>query len=105
MATARKRGRAAVTAREQYLRMHPLCLHCERRGRITAAAEVDHIIPLHEGGSDDDSNKQALCQPCHKDKTARDMGYVARGADLNGCPISATHPWNSPPGAGKKSSR
>lgn len=31
--------------------------------------EVDHVLPLWAGGSDDDSNKRTLCQPCHVDAT------------------------------------
>lgn len=33
------------------------------------ATEVDHVTPLSEGGHDIDSNKQALCEPCHTTKT------------------------------------
>jgi 5-methylcytosine-specific restriction protein A len=31
--------------------------------------EVDHITPLHLGGSDTDDNRQTLCKACHKQKT------------------------------------
>jgi 5-methylcytosine-specific restriction endonuclease McrA len=31
--------------------------------------EVDHIIPLSEGGPDEISNLQLLCRECHKTKT------------------------------------
>lgn len=33
------------------------------------AAHVDHITPLEEGGTDDDSNLQTLCAACHGRKT------------------------------------
>lgn len=68
--TPRLRGEAGVKRRLRWLNEHPLCVHCEQAGWITAAAEVDHIIPLHEGGADDESNLQSLCQPCHALKTA-----------------------------------
>lgn len=29
----------------------------------------DHIVPLEEGGSDDESNLQTICQCCDKEKT------------------------------------
>jgi hypothetical protein len=32
--------------------------------------ELDHIIPLHRGGSNDYENLQLLCRDCHKEKTA-----------------------------------
>ena len=46
-----------------------LCQVCIGQGRITAASSVDHIINKAEGGTDDDSNLQAICWPCHKIKT------------------------------------
>lgn len=34
------------------------------------ADQVDHVIPLAEGGADDDSNLAAIHgEPCHKQKT------------------------------------
>ena len=32
--------------------------------------ELDHIVPLIDGGSHEASNLQTLCTPCHKRKTA-----------------------------------
>jgi 5-methylcytosine-specific restriction endonuclease McrA len=40
---------------------------------------VDHKTPLWMGGSDEDSNKELLCQPCHDAKTAREAAARARG--------------------------
>ncbi|HHK4509399.1 TPA: HNH endonuclease [Pseudomonas aeruginosa] len=54
-------------AREQYLRDHPLCVYCARKGLVTAANTVDHIV-AHRGDADlfwDQSNWQSLCGPCH----------------------------------------
>ena len=28
---------------KEFLKQHPLCVHCEREGRLTSATEVDHI--------------------------------------------------------------
>ncbi len=36
-----------------------------------AGYEIDHIIPLSEGGSNDTSNLQALCLMCHRVKSNR----------------------------------
>ncbi len=36
------------------------------------ATEVDHIVNVESGGTDDDSNLEAICSPCHKAKTARE---------------------------------
>lgn len=58
--------------RNAYIQSHPLCEHCQARGRVTPAQEVDHIIPLEDGGTHDEANLQALCKPCHSSKTARE---------------------------------
>ena len=55
--------RAALFTRE------PLCAECKRHGRTTLANLRDHIIPLAEGGADDQSNEQGLCHDCHEEKT------------------------------------
>lgn len=47
-----------------------LCQPCEKRGRFTLARDVDHIVSKANGGTDDPSNLQAICLPCHKAKTA-----------------------------------
>jgi len=73
--TPRLRGRSAVEARLRFLKSNPLCSQCLKRGHISIAEEVDHIKPLFKGGADTDDNKQSLCKPCHKLKTARDMGH------------------------------
>jgi 5-methylcytosine-specific restriction protein A len=39
---------------------------CEQAGRITMATIRDHIIPLADGGTEDDSNTQALCWTCNE---------------------------------------
>lgn len=36
-----------------------------------AGYEIDHIIPLSDGGSNDKSNLQALCLMCHRVKSNR----------------------------------
>ena len=44
---------------------------CQIKGErcIGQATEADHRIPHSEGGTDDASNGQAACEPCHKEKT------------------------------------
>jgi 5-methylcytosine-specific restriction protein A len=31
---------------------------------------LDHVTPLEEGGADDETNLQAICEPCSKAKTS-----------------------------------
>jgi 5-methylcytosine-specific restriction protein A len=51
------------------LNRQPFCVHCLNDGRHTVATEVDHIIPVSYGGTNDDDNLQSLCKPCHSSKT------------------------------------
>lgn len=58
-------------AREGWLRNHPLCVECEKDGRIEPAVVVDHIDP-HRGDMVkfwDAGNWQSLCVRCHNRKT------------------------------------
>lgn len=59
-----RRKREAVLKRDRYL-----CQPCQRAGLITEATEVDHLVNLAEGGTDDDTNLQAICTECHQEKT------------------------------------
>ena len=66
--------------RRRFIAAHPLCEMCRRGGRVTAAAEVHHIVPLSAGGTHDESNLMALCKPCHSRITAREGGRWAKVA-------------------------
>lgn len=53
---------------------HPLCVECEKRGKVTPTYLTDHIIP-HNGNYDlfwDQSNWQSLCNACHEMKHQAD---------------------------------
>ena len=52
-----------------------LCQPCLRSGRPEKAAQVDHIIPKAQGGTDDHHNLQSICTACHKAKTARESHH------------------------------
>lgn len=58
----------------------PLCAECERNGRVTLATQRDHIIPLAEGGPDDETNEQGLCDDCHEEKSLGESLRARRGA-------------------------
>lgn len=82
-AVERKRGSAGVRDRHRIReRDCDLCRNCQHFGKA-----VDHDIPLWAGGSDEDSNKGVLCDPCHSAKTdlelkQRTVGAYDRGAVL-----------------------
>lgn len=77
----RKRGRAGVEDRKRILAEEPLCRLCLAAGRVRASEEVDHIEDLPGDAWDSRENKQALCKPCHKDKTATERAAGIRRAD------------------------
>ena len=74
----RVRGRKLQASRYRLLSTTPLCVMCSERGVITAAVHRDHVVALVNGGQDVDSNTQALCAECHREKTAKDLGQVYR---------------------------
>lgn len=55
-----------------YLRANPLCIECKKQNKIVPASEVHHIVPIARGGTDDESNLEALCKSCHSKKTAEE---------------------------------
>lgn len=68
-ATKRVTGRKLQAMRADLFSRNPLCVECDRQGRVTLATQRDHIVPLAEGGQDDDSNVQGLCLECHDEKS------------------------------------
>lgn len=71
-ATSKRRNRRTVSGWEEQRRarrvlaryMH--CCHiCGRKG----ATEVDHVVPLAEGGPDDESNLAPFHEDCHRKRT------------------------------------
>lgn len=64
----RLRGRAGVA---RSLRVKAKANYqCQKCDKLTPELEADHIIPLCLGGKDDESNMQALCIDCHREKSA-----------------------------------
>lgn len=69
-------------------RRYPFCVLCEQRGRTVLADDVDHVIPLVDGGDKyARENRQSLCRDCHNglkramEQFARKTGQVDRLPD------------------------
>jgi 5-methylcytosine-specific restriction protein A len=58
--------------RARLFQRQPLCVTCLQQGYTTVATIRDHVIPLAEGGRDDETNEQALCQRCSDVKTQQE---------------------------------
>lgn len=73
-------GRQWRQERAKFLQQHPLCVYCQKNGKLSFANVVDHIIP-HKGDDRlfwDKSNWQPLCKHCHdstKAKEEKQQGY------------------------------
>jgi 5-methylcytosine-specific restriction protein A len=61
--------------RKRHFQIQPLCVACLERGRTTVATELDHIVALVNGGTNDPENFAGLCRWCHIKKTRIDMGW------------------------------
>ena len=56
-----RRKRDEIFKRDKYT-----CQVCQR---VTQSPELDHIVNVARGGTDDDHNLQTICSDCHKTKT------------------------------------
>lgn len=102
----RIRGRKLQNMRQRHFTEFPLCVACHARGRVTLAQELDHIEPLHLGGTNEPDNLQGLCIPCHQIKTARENGtrvhasFYPEWLEAAGCELTIVF---GPPASGKTS--
>lgn len=89
-------------ASKAFLAEHPLCVFCEKLGRVTPSSVVDHVKP-HRGDEAmfwDSTNWQALCKPCHDSVKQRMEKGGAMGCDVHGMPLDPNHQWNQEGGGG-----
>jgi 5-methylcytosine-specific restriction protein A len=79
--TRKLRGRALMKKREQIALRDKYTCQCGCRRVVTLQeGELDHRIPLCQGGKDTDDNLQWLAkEPCHAAKTARENNQQRRG--------------------------
>lgn len=61
-----------------------LCQPCMRQGRVTPFEEVDHIIPISQGGENSVENAECICRACHNRKTAREAAAGRRASRPGG---------------------
>lgn len=69
--TPRARGRAWMQTRRRVLLNGGF--ECTACGRVHQSNEVDHRVPLEQGGSNELHNLQVLCHDCHAEKTANEQ--------------------------------
>jgi 5-methylcytosine-specific restriction protein A len=62
---AKRYGKDWNRISKAYRQAHPLCELCEAVGRIVPAECVHHKRKVADGGGNERSNLQSLCQACH----------------------------------------
>lgn len=75
-AAARMTGRRLQGRRFRLWSASPECVCCGRLTEYPGGFELDHTVPLWQGGDDSDDNCQILCSGlngCHARKTAFDL--------------------------------
>ena len=74
----RIRGRKLQPLRAALFARSPWCVRCLVEGRRTKATIRDHVVALAEGGRDDATNEQAICEACHEGKTQAESARGTR---------------------------
>ena len=78
MVAKRITGTTLQRIRKEFFRQNPLCVTCLSKTppRFRAATDLDHIKPLHQGGTDTPDNRQGLCHDCHVEKSKTERGHT-----------------------------
>ncbi len=78
-ASARGYGKRWQRVRKMFLSRSPVCVRCEREGRIVPATEVHHIKDrrIFSELAYSMDNLEALCKPCHSQQSMLDVGRTS----------------------------
>lgn len=69
--------------RDLYLKEHPICEECLKKGKVTPAQDIHHIKSPFKGGEVnytlllDWNNLMALCKDCHGNIHAAQQGHIS----------------------------
>jgi 5-methylcytosine-specific restriction protein A len=78
--THAKRGSMTPQRRARIFAAHDgRCHKCTRKLGPADGWEVDHIIALSAGGTDDDANLAPCCDWCHDEKSDDDTSAAGKG--------------------------
>lgn len=73
-------GISVRTRFEVFKRDEFTCLYCGRKSP-EVVLEIDHIVPVSAGGTDDPINLTAACWDCNRGKAGVSLGQVMTGED------------------------
>jgi hypothetical protein len=75
----RKAFRATYTEYEGIKVPNIFCIDCyKEQKRFVEGSNLDHIVRRKDGGSDDHSNLQTLCNPHHAKKSAKEGNQLRK---------------------------
>lgn len=69
--------------RDTYLKEHPICEECLKKGKVTPATDVHHVrSPFQKGTINyallmDYDNLMSLCKECHGEIHAAQQGHIS----------------------------
>ena len=76
-----------------FLKRKGTCARCSQKIDAGKAWDIDHIIPLALGGTNETKNLQVLCRPCHRSKTSQsDIPRIAKTKRLKARHLGARSP-------------
>ena len=76
-----------------FLKRKGTCTSCYQKIDAGKAWDIDHIIPLGLGGTNEPNNLQILCKPCHQSKTSQsDIPRIAKTKRLKASHLGARSP-------------
>jgi len=62
-----KKRKVQTSRKNRLHKKHPFCNWCEKE--VTREeSTVDHVIPLHRGGLDNNNNIVLSCEPCNRER-------------------------------------
>jgi 5-methylcytosine-specific restriction protein A len=84
-----------MAIREEVRHRNPYCVKCQANKILRLWDEVDHKLPVDQGGTDDLDNLQGLCKEHHYKKTQQEQGKTYRSKIAkSGVPSDPDHHWN-----------
>ena len=76
-----------------FLKRKGTCTSCSQKIDAGKAWDIDHILPLALGGTNEPENLQILCKPCHQSKTSQsDIPRIAKTKRVKAYHLGARSP-------------
>ena len=80
-----------------FLKRKGTCASCYQKIDAGKAWDIDHILPLALGGTNESNNLQILCKPSHQSKTSQsDIPRIAKTKRLKARHLGARSPSTRP---------